>query len=287
MIQRHEPNYSTAGSAYSFDRIGDQSVLTYHEILPLGSQYLYGVTQAQFQEHLVVLASSASPLSSGKQAALITFDDGHRSNFEQAFPLLEQFGLKAVFFVLAGSVGKSDKYLSWDQARQMVSAGHRVQSHGWSHRLLTQCSQGDLEQELTRSKLGLEDHLGVEVMAISTPGGRWNDRIMNACASVGYKYLYHSNPWLPPSFRRGIRFQGRHMVTRLMGPKELQRLIQPSEGRQLYFRFLYEAKERVRVMLGDRLYHKLWCRLANWSPREGMEIEIAGDSKPERKSRIA
>ena len=169
----------------------------------------------------------------------------------------------------------------------MVSAGHRVQSHGWSHRLLTQCSQNDLEEELTWSKHELEDHLGVEVVAISAPGGRWDDRIVNACARVGYKYLYHSNPWLPPSFRGGIRLQGRHMVTRLMGPKELQRLIQPSEGRRLYFRFLYGAKERVRVMLGDRLYHNLWCRLANWSPREGMEIEIDGDSKPERKSRIA
>ena len=252
----------------------EQSVLTYHEILCSGSQYLYGVTQAQFEEHLALLASLASRPSSGGQSPLITFDDGHGSNFEQAFPLLEQFGLKATFFVLVGSVGRIDKCLLWNQARQMVAAGHRVQSHGWSHRLLTQCGPSDLEQELTWSKHELEDHLGVEVVAISAPGGRWNDRVVDACARAGYKYLYHSNPWLPPSFRQGIRLQGRHMVTRLMGPKELQRLIQPGEGRQLYFRFLYGAKEQVRVMLGDRLYHRLWCRLANWSAGEGSELEV-------------
>lgn len=273
-VQHDEPKHWKAGSTFSFDQIEEQSVLTYHEILPLGSQYLYGVTQAQFQEHLSLLALSASRPSSGRHLPLIAFDDGHRSNFEQAFPLLEQFGLKAIFFVLAGCVERGDKYLSWKQARQMVAAGHRVQSHGWSHRLLTQCGPSDLEQELTWSKHELEDHLGVEVVAISAPGGRWNDRVVDACARAGYKYLYHSNPWLPASFRRGIRLQGRHMVTRVMGPKELQRLIQPGELRQFYFRFLYGAKEQVRIMLGDRLYHKLWCRLANWSAGEGSELEV-------------
>lgn len=275
------PNHSVAGSgsANLFDgQSGEQCVLTYHEILPSGSQYLYRVSQAQFQEHLSLLASRPS---AGEQSPLITFDDGHRSNFEQAFPLLEQSGAKAVFFVLAGSVGRIDKYISWDQARQMVAAGHRVQSHGWSHRLLTQCGPGDLEEEVTRSKHELEDRLGVKVAAISAPGGRWNDRVVDACARAGYKYLFHSNPWLPASLRQGIRLQGRHMVTRLMGPKELQKLIHPGGGQQLYSRFRYEAKERVRIMLGDRLYHKFWCWLANWSAGEGLELEV--DTLPKNK----
>ena len=281
-------NHSMAVSASPFDHpIGKQSVLTYHEIRPSGSPYLYGVTQAQFEKHLSLLASPAPRPSSGGQSALITFDDGHRSNFEQAFPLLEQSGLKAVFFVLAGCVGRIDKYLLWSQARQMVAAGHRVQSHGWSHRLLTQCSPNDLEQELTRSKHELEERLGVEVVAISAPGGRWNDRVVDACARAGYKYLYHSNPWVPVSSRRGIQLQGRHMVTRQMGPKELQRLLQPGEGRELYSRFRHGAKERVRAMLGDRLYHKFWCWLANWSPGEGLELEVdtlANDKREPRHS---
>src|SRR5438132_4067541 len=110
MGQLDWPNHSMAVSASSFDhQIGEQTVLTYHEIRPSGSPYLYGVTQAQFQEHLSLLASSASWPSSGGQSPLMTFDDGHRSNFEQAFPLLEQFGLRATFFVLVGRVGGTDK----------------------------------------------------------------------------------------------------------------------------------------------------------------------------------
>lgn len=282
MGQLDWPKHSMGGSAYSFDQqIGEQSIFTYHEIQPSGSQYLYRVTQAQFQEHLSLLASSASRPSSGGQSPLITFDDGHRSNFEQAFPLLEQFGLKAIFFVLAGCVGRIDKYLSWDQARQMVAAGHCVQSHGWSHRLLTQCDPSDLEQELTRSKHELEDRLGAGVVAISAPGGRWDDRVVEACARAGYRYLFHSNPWVPAGPRQGLHLQGRHMVTCRMGPKELQKLVQVGKGRRLYFRCRYKAKERVRVMLGDRLYHKFWCWVANWKPGEGMELEV--DTLPNNK----
>ena len=264
---------------------GRECVLTYHEILPLPSQYLYRVTSAQLQAHLSLLSSGILQPGSPEHAPLITFDDGHRSNFEQAFPLLEQFGLKATFFVLAGCVGGTDKYISWDQARQIVAAGHRVESHGWSHRLLTQCSHDDLEEELVRSKRELEDRLGAQVSAISAPGGRWDDRVMDACGRAGYKYLFHSNPWPPAATRKGIRLQGRHMVTGRMGPKELQKLLQVGGARQLYSRVRYGAKERVRVMLGDRLYHKFWCWLANWSAGEGLELEVDTISNNKRESR--
>jgi hypothetical protein len=104
MGQPDLPNHSMAGSAYPFDdQIEGRSVLTYHEILPSRSQYLYRVSQAPFQEHLSLLASSVSRPSSGEQSTLITFGDGHRSNFEQAFPLLEQFGMKAEFLLMANS----------------------------------------------------------------------------------------------------------------------------------------------------------------------------------------
>jgi peptidoglycan/xylan/chitin deacetylase (PgdA/CDA1 family) len=260
-------------------------VLTYHEILPSSSPYLYRVTSAQFQAHVSLLSSKNFQSISLNRAPLITFDDGHWSNFQQAFPLLEQYGLKATFFVLAGCVGATDKYISWDQARQMVAAGHRVESHGWSHRLLTQCSPDDLEKELVRSKREIEDRLGAEVSAISAPGGRWDERVADACAHAGYKYLFHSNPWAPADYRNNLHLQGRHMVTGRTGPKELQKLVQAGGTRRLYSRVGYEAKERVRTMLGDKLYHKLWCWLAKWSAGEGLELEVDTLTNNKRESR--
>jgi peptidoglycan/xylan/chitin deacetylase (PgdA/CDA1 family) len=138
-------------------------VLAYHEILPVPSEYLYSVSSQQFQEHACVFAPSASKIASGRCSPEITFDDGHRSHFEKAYPLLEKYGVRATFFVPAGCAGRSAESVSWDQARQMAASGHRVQSHGWSHRLLTQCGPRELEEELSRSKQELEDRLGIGV----------------------------------------------------------------------------------------------------------------------------
>jgi peptidoglycan/xylan/chitin deacetylase (PgdA/CDA1 family) len=257
-------------------QVGERCVLTYHEILPSASEYLYRVSPAQFQEHLAFFASLALRTASAIQPPLITFDDGHRSNFEQAFPLLEQFGLKATFFVVVGAIDNNDRYITWKQARKLVAAGHSVESHGWSHRILTQCNPSDLHQELIQSKQELENRLGEQVVAISAPGGRWDERVVDVCSRAGYKYLFHSNPWVPASRQKNICLQGRHMVMKRMGSTELQKLLQPGEGQQLYSLIRHKTKERARRILGDQLYHKVWCWLANWKPEEGMEVQIVG-----------
>ena len=263
---------------------GPQRVLTYHEILPSASQYVYRVTNAQFQEHLSMISSSAGEITHDGRLPGITFDDGHRSNYENAFPLLEQFGQKATFFVLAGRVGSTANYISWNQARQMVAAGHHVQSHGWSHRLLTQCSPRELKEELARSKRELEDRLGKEVVSVSVPGGRWNKRVVAACVRAGYKFILHSNPWVRPRISDGVRLSGRLMVTGRMDARALKTLMQITGLRRLYFRAKYDAKERVRYVLGDRVYHRLWCWLANGTPEEGMEVQVDGRKSGEGES---
>jgi hypothetical protein len=141
-----------------------------------------------------------------------------------------------------------------------------------------------LEQELARSKHELEDHLGVEITAISVPGGRWDERVADACAHAGYRYLFHSNAWAPPSTRHGLYLRGRHMVTGRMGPRELQKLVQATGVRRVFSRWKYEAKERVRLLVGDRVYHQIWCWAANWEPGEGVELEVDALLKDTRKS---
>jgi peptidoglycan/xylan/chitin deacetylase (PgdA/CDA1 family) len=271
-------DYSNRTDANAMSALVERPCLfTYHEILPASSTYLYRVTSATFENHLSFM-SSVSKNSSAGTVPQITFDDGHRSNYENAFPILERFDLKATFFVLAGRVGSNTNYISWEQAREMTLAGHCVASHGWSHRMLTQCRSPELDRELSGSKREIEDQLGVEVDSISAPGGRWDERVVEACAAAGYKYFFHSNPWPSISPRNRIRLQGRHMVTGRMDSQQLWKLMQISGMKRQYFRTRYAAKERVRLMLGDQLYHKLWCWVANWNPGEGMELEVDGNA---------
>lgn len=265
-------NPSAAGT--SVERL---CIFTYHEILPTDSTYLYRVTESVFRNHLSFISSVRKDTLAGT-VPQITFDDGHRSNYENAFPILERFGLKGTIFILAGRISSDANYISWEQAREMASAGHRIASHGWSHRLLTQCSSSELDREVFDSKQEIEDRLGFEVDSISAPGGRWDERVLDVCVRAGYKFFFHSNPWVPVSVRKGIRLQGRHMVMSRMDSPQLQYLIQMRGLERRYCRARYATKERVRLMLGDQLYHKLWCWVANWSPGEGMELEVDGNA---------
>jgi peptidoglycan/xylan/chitin deacetylase (PgdA/CDA1 family) len=261
-------------------------ILAYHEILPTHSEYVYRVASSSFENHLSFVCSVRKNALVGT-VLQITFDDGHRSNYENAFPILERFGVKATFFILAGRTGSTAAYVSWKQAREMAAAGHLVESHGWSHRMLTQCSSSELERELAGSKCEIQDRLGIEVDSISVPGGRWNERVADACARAGYKHLYHSNPWAPSSRRNSISLQGRNMVTRRMDSRQLQKLMQINGVERKYRHAGYATKETVRLLLGDRLYHMLWCWAAQWNPQEGMELEVDGRANVNSESKTS
>jgi peptidoglycan/xylan/chitin deacetylase (PgdA/CDA1 family) len=251
----------------------EQWRLAYHEISPEASEYRYSVSAKQFGEHLVALSSASRPIRD-RAIPQITFDDGHRSIFDYAFPLLQKSALKATFFVVTAFVDSNDQCVSWDQLRELVSAGHQVQSHGWSHRLLTRCSRRELEIELIKSKREIEDRLGVEITALSAPGGRFDKSVIATCRKAGYSELYHSNPWIPDRTIHDVRLKGRVMVTNGMDGSALCSHTQASRIRKLYFRARYAGKSKLRTLLGDEVYHKLWCSLANWKPGSGIELRV-------------
>lgn len=63
---------------------------------------------------------------------VITFDDGYLSNYEYAYPVLKELGLKATISVIGWSVGRDEHriegkqfypHFSWSQAKEMVDSG--------------------------------------------------------------------------------------------------------------------------------------------------------------------
>ena len=235
--------------------------LTYHEVYSADSRYLYSVSSAQFERQASFVAS-VNQQSCEETEVRITFDDGHRSQFENALPILGALHLKATFFITAGWTGSRSTYMSWRQLSELVELGHDVQSHGWSHALLTRCSGPELEIELKRSKHELEDHLGRSVDAISMPGGRFNRRVIESCSASGYRRVFLSNPWRLPGEEQGMIVAGRWMVNRQMGPAQLEKM---AHGKGMGLRFLYAKhllKESAKNLLGDRAYHSLWSILS-------------------------
>lgn len=231
--------------------------LAYHEIEESESTYLYSVTKDQFREHVRWLSQHRVDT-----LPIITFDDGHVSQYDLAFPILEEYSLKSIFFVTVGWTNCRNGYMAWHQLEELSRNGHQIQSHGWSHACLTHCSAAELEVELVRSKCELEDHIGTSVNAISMPGGRWNARVLDACRRAGYERVFNSDPLEVPTAKKDLQLCGRLMISRRARPETIEALWRG--GLSTYgLRAKRSMQTAARFLMGDSLYQSLWRKLAH------------------------
>lgn len=248
--------------------------LNYHAVPAEPSPFLYSLPATEFEAHLGLLTAPPA----GSRARLgVTFDDGLRTQYEQAFPALEKHGVRAIFFVTAGFTGTEARYMSWPQLRELAAAGHEVQAHGWMHRFLTHCTAKQLDDELRRPKETLEDHLGQPVDAFSFPGGRWDDRTLEACGRVGYRRAFTSELWPPDREQGGIRIFGRYTVQSDTSVGDLAHVMRSGGEPSRRQKALLAAKKGFRRVLGDERYHRLWCLLARGDP--GAEQNAGGSGR--------
>jgi len=243
--------------------------LAYHEISERGSEYFYSIPKDSFREHARCLKRFSQCQRTPVKAPRVTFDDGHVSQYVHGLPVLQELSLQAFFFVTVEWIGSRKGYMTWPQLRELAKLGHEVQSHGWSHSLLTQCSMPQLKFELDHSKKTLEDRLGISVDAISMPGGRWNHTVYHACRENGYGRVFTSDPFFAARRVSLCELHGRLMVSRNMTTETISSLL---EGRgivpHLYF-VKHLAGKSARKVLGSGLYGLLWRHFSN--KRESQE----------------
>jgi peptidoglycan/xylan/chitin deacetylase (PgdA/CDA1 family) len=85
------------------------------------------------------------------------------------------------------------RFLSWDEAREMIGAGMAIGSHTHSHHVLSQLKPDRQVEELSTSKATLRDQLGSEVDVLAYPvGGRtsFTEQTQNAAREAGYRAAF-------------------------------------------------------------------------------------------------
>jgi peptidoglycan/xylan/chitin deacetylase (PgdA/CDA1 family) len=82
----------------------------------------------------------------------------------------------------------ADLFMTWDEVRQISAAGFEVGSHTVSHPLLATIEDQELlTSELKLSRQILKDELGKYPVAISYPGGSYNEKVKKISQEAGYK----------------------------------------------------------------------------------------------------
>jgi peptidoglycan/xylan/chitin deacetylase (PgdA/CDA1 family) len=190
-------------------------ILAYHEISPRFQLGITGTTPNRFKSHLNYLQDSGLkfvPLrglaeQSPENSVCLTFDDGYDSFYDQVLPLLVERRIPATLFIISGYVGRANdwdvtfginrrRHLSWEQIRQIYSAGIEIGSHTLSHRDLTRWTAQDVDRELIESKKTLEDKLGKAVTSLALPFGAVTLNISTKARQAGYVEICAGVPGL-------------------------------------------------------------------------------------------
>ncbi|MBL4725131.1 MAG: polysaccharide deacetylase family protein [Rhizobiaceae bacterium] len=145
----------------------------------------------------------------GKPAILFSFDDGYRSNYEIAAPLLEEFGFTGCFFISSGRYDNdqgdrklpdgesSDDFMNFAEMKDLIARGHVIGCHTHSHvRLSEKLTDDELIDEIVTSRSRLQQALDDPIDTFCWVGGEdWSYSIEAAkkVQEAGYNLGFMTN----------------------------------------------------------------------------------------------
>jgi peptidoglycan/xylan/chitin deacetylase (PgdA/CDA1 family) len=192
------------------------AVFVFHAIVPAerlaevpADERPYALAPEDFRAYLLAARLSSRravpvgtlPSELGALCYGLTFDDGHASDYTEAFPVLHELGLRATFFVVPTLVD-TPGFVRWDQLREMVAAGMEVGSHSLTHPFMDHLDVAGLRREFGDSKAMLEDRLGTPVRCASLPRGWPAPHTEPVLAELGYRVFCTSRVgWWHPGDR--------------------------------------------------------------------------------------
>ena len=181
-------------------------ILMYHYLSqpPVGANAIrrdLSVSPADFETHLAYLRQSGyetialndlayalsqeAPLP--EKPIVITFDDGYRDNYENAFPLLRKYSYKATFFIFTQPIDTYNvDYLTWEMVTEMHQAGMEFGSHSYRHPDLRNRDVDFLVYEILGSKEAIEERIREPVRFFAYPSGLYDGLTIEVLDSANF-----------------------------------------------------------------------------------------------------
>ena len=144
-------------------------------------------------EDLVKAHAAGGPLPD--RAAAITFDDGYRSIYEAAWPLLKRRGWPFTVFVNSAPHDRgSPLFMSWDQLRELSEGGATIANHTVSHPHLLERLPGQDEaawrrwvmSEITDAQARIRQEIGAAPKLFAWPFGEFDAALVDVLGELGF-----------------------------------------------------------------------------------------------------
>jgi len=122
---------------------------------------------------------------------VLTFDDGFEDFATVAAPHLISRKMPATVFIITDRADQTlppngEKFLTWDEIRQLSAAGLDIGSHTCGHPRLTDLELQDVMRELSQSQAAVRVHTKQANVALSYPFGQTSAQISRMAQSAGY-----------------------------------------------------------------------------------------------------
>lgn len=135
-----------------------------------------------------------------KKWIMLTFDDGYKDNYENAFPILKKYQFKGIIYVLDGieynkwdvdNPGNPEKrftLMNQDELLEMQNYGIEFGGHTSTHPRLAELSTEQVKSEIINSKSNIEKIVGKELLSFAYPYGSLNEEVKRIPQEAGYKF---------------------------------------------------------------------------------------------------
>ena len=130
-----------------------------------------------------------------KKSVVITIDDGWRSVYDIAFPVLKKYRYPATFFIYTDLINQGSRTLGWDRLKEMAKNGISVQCHTKSHRYLDRRIGREtfkeyfeaVQKDLTESTRIIKQRVNSDVKYLAYPYGETNHLVVALLMKLGYR----------------------------------------------------------------------------------------------------
>jgi len=120
---------------------------------------------------------------------VLTFDDGYRSDYSVAMPVLRAHGWEGVLNLQVGNLVPR-------HVRELIRSGWEVDAHTFTHPDLTTIGAAQLRHEVGDTRRVIRRLYGVPVNTFCYPAGRYDAAVIAAVRAAGYEAATTTQPGL-------------------------------------------------------------------------------------------
>ena len=127
-----------------------------------------------------------------EKAVFITIDDGYRSFYNNAFPLLKEFNFPFTIFISTDNVSsdKSSSFMSWDMLSEIKDHKGVIHNHTSDHSNLNKLSNNEIIYKIKKANESIQKNLNFNSDIFSYPYGESNLENEKIVKSLGFRIAF-------------------------------------------------------------------------------------------------